>query len=121
MATVSVRKFAISVDPEEAVDFAEKLDFFEGIFKQLRFEPTGHYTFRYSDQECMIKAELQSSKDGYFLWMYVQAEDEHAYRLEEVAGAFGATVVERAKADGGTGRTTRPGESGTGRTVRPGE
>lgn len=97
MATASVRKFAISVDPEEVVDFAEKLDYFEEIFKDLGFEQNGTYAFRYNDQECMIKAELKPSADGYFLWMYVQAEDEHAYRLHEIAEAFEAHVVEQAK------------------------
>lgn len=95
MATVSVRKFAISVDPGEIVDFAEKLEYFEPVFKKLGFEKLGHYTYRYVDQECMIKAELQSSKDGYYLWAYVQAEDEHEYRLQEVADAFTANVVDR--------------------------
>ena len=35
MATTSVRKFALSVDPDEIVDFAEKLDYFAPIFKEL--------------------------------------------------------------------------------------
>jgi len=97
MATVSVRKFAISVDPNEIVDFAEKLEFFESRFRDLGFEKAGHYTFRYSDAECMIKAELQSSRDGYYLWAYVQAEDEHIFRLQELADAFDSRVVDRAK------------------------
>lgn len=97
MATVSVRKFAISVDADEVVDFAEKLDYFEGVFGGLGFAQTGHYTWRYSDAECMVKAELQPSKDGYFLWAYVQAEDSHEYRLREIAEAFGGVVVDRAR------------------------
>src|SRR4051812_44906597 len=97
MATVSVRKFAISVDGDEVVDFAEKLDYFEGVFKQLGFDQTGPYTWRYSDPECMIKTELQPSKDGYFLWAYVQAEDLHEYRLREIAEGFSATIVDRAR------------------------
>ena len=97
MATASVRRFAISIDPDEVVDFAEKLDFFNDTFAGLGFEKTGLYTFRYTDRECMIKGELQSSKDGYYLWMFVQAEDEHEYRLREVAEAFGACVVDRVK------------------------
>jgi hypothetical protein len=99
MSTVSVRKFAISVDPNEIVDFAEKLDYFDGIFTAIGFAKSGHYTYRYNDPECMIKAELQNSKDGYFLWMYVQAEDHHAYRLREIADAFSASVVERSKTE----------------------
>jgi hypothetical protein len=97
MATVSVRRFAISIDPDEIVDFAEKLDFFKVTLLGIGFEPTGLYTFRYTDHECMIKAELQSSKDGYYLWAFVQAMDEHEYRLKEVAEAFGASVVDRVK------------------------
>ncbi len=99
MPTVSVRKFAISVDPDEVVDFAEKLDYFEGVFTTIGFAQSGHYTYRYSDPECMIKAELQNSKDGYFLWMYVQAEDHHEYRLREIAEAFNASVVDRSKTE----------------------
>ena len=114
MATVSVRKFAISVDPDEVVDFAEKLDFFNSVFSDLGFEKTGHYTFRYSDAECMIKGELQNSRDGYYLWMYVQAEDEHEYRLKEIADAFEANVVDRAKLERGSERFER----GTGRIER---
>jgi hypothetical protein len=98
MTTASVRKFAISVDPDEIVDFAEKLDYFEDILKDLGFEQSGNYAFRYNDQECMIKAELLPSSDGYYLWMYVQAADEHAYRLQEIAAAFEANVVDRSKA-----------------------
>ena len=97
MTTVSVRKFAISVDADEVVDFAEKLDYFEGVFSELSFEQTGHYTWRYSDPECMVKAELLPSRDGYFLWAYVQAEDLHEYRLREIADAFNAVVVDRAR------------------------
>lgn len=97
MATASVRKFALSVDPDEIVDFAEKLDYFAPLFKELGFEPVGSYTFRYSDDECMMKAELQRSKDGYYLWIYVQAVDEHDYRVKEIAEAFGAYVVDGSK------------------------
>lgn len=97
MATVTVRKFAISPDPAEALDFTESVDYFVGIFTGLGFEQSGTYTFRYSDGECMMKGELTPSKDGYYLWMYVQALDEHAYRLGEVAAAFGAHVVDNAR------------------------
>ncbi|MBA3686188.1 MAG: hypothetical protein H0W72_13255 [Planctomycetes bacterium] len=124
MATVSVRKFAISVDPDEVVDFAEKLDWFAAIFKQLGFEQIGHYTFRYSDEECMVKAELQSSKDGYFLWAYVQAQDEHSYRLQETADAFGASIIDRSRIERGSERIEKPGtgsyaKSGTGSYTKP--
>lgn len=114
--TASVRKFALSVDPDEIVDFAEKLDYFMPIFAELGFEQVGTYTFRYTDSECMIKAELQSSKDGYFVYLYVQALDEHAYRLIEVAEAFGASVIDRSTIEHGSDRFSR----GTGRVERPG-
>ena len=141
MATTSVRKFALSVDPDEIVDFAEKLDYFAPIFKELGFEPVGSYTFRYSDDECMVKAELQSSKDGYFVYLYVQALDEHAFRLQEIADAFAAHVIDRSTIErggserferGGSERIERMGSErffrgserierpGTGRIERPG-
>ena len=94
MATVTVRKFAISPDPGEALDFTEGGDYFMNLFKELGFEQSGTYTYRYADSECMMKAELTPSKDGYFLWMYVQALDEHTFRLVEIADVFGAHVVE---------------------------
>lgn len=129
--TASVRKFALSVDPDEIVDFAEKLDYFQPVFKQLGFEQVGNYTFRYTDDECMIKAELQSSKEGYFVYLYVQALDEHAYRLNEVADAFTASVIDRSTIEHGsdrfsrgTGRADKGGSGGryepaTGRVERP--
>ena len=97
MGTLTVRKFGISLDPEELVDFAEKMEFFSGVFTDFGFEQAGTYTFRYSDDECMMKAELQRSKDGYYLWVYVQAVDEHEYRVREIADGFGAYVVDGAK------------------------
>jgi hypothetical protein len=125
MATASVRKFALSVDPDEIVDFAEKLDYFAPIFKDLGFEPVGTYTFRYSDDECMIKAELQSSKDGYFVYLYVQAFDEHSFRLQEIADAFAANVIDRSTIErGGSERIERGGSErfmrGSERIERPG-
>lgn len=131
MATASVRKFALSVDPDEIVDFAEKLDYFAPIFKELGFEPVGSYTFRYSDDECMIKAELQSSKDGYFVYLYVQALDEHSFRLQEIADAFAAHVIDRSTIERGSERIERGGSErieraserffrGTDRIERPG-
>ena len=93
MATIPVRKFAISVDPEEVVDFEEELSYFEETFRQLGFEQIGTYKFRFADRECTITGELRSSRDGYELWMLVQAPDAHEYRLSEVAEAFGGHVV----------------------------
>lgn len=97
MGTLTVRKFGISLDPKELVDFGEKIEFFQEAFGDLGFEQAGTYTFRYSDDECMMKAELQRSKDGYYLWIYVQAVDEHDYRVKEIADAFGAYVVDGSK------------------------
>ena len=77
MATIPVRKFAISVDPEEVVDFEEELSYFEEVFSEIGFEQVGTYKFRYADRECTITGELRSSRDGYELWMLVQAPDEH--------------------------------------------
>jgi hypothetical protein len=42
----------------------------------------------------MMKAELQRSKDGYYIWIYVQAVDEHDYRVREIAHAFSAYIVD---------------------------
>src|SRR5258708_33996471 len=97
MGTLTVRKFGISLDPQELVDFAEKIEYFSNIFSDIGFEQAGTYTFPYSDDECMMKAELQRSKGGYYLWIYVQAVDEHEYRVKEIADAFGASVVDGAK------------------------
>jgi hypothetical protein len=97
MATLAVHKFGISLDPKELIDFSENLDFFTEAFTDLGFEQSGTYTFRYSDDECMMKAELQRSPDGYYLWVYVQAVDEHAHRAKEVAETFGGFVVAGAK------------------------
>src|SRR5271170_3796079 len=93
MATLAVHKFGISLDPKELIDFSEDLEFFADAFHELGFEQSGTYTYRYSDDECMMKAELQRSPDGYYLWMYVQAIDEHQYRAKEIADSFGAFVV----------------------------
>jgi hypothetical protein len=97
MATATVRKFALSPDADEVVDFTEDLDYFAEHFKELGFEQVGTYTFRYSDDECMIKGELQRSKDGFYLWIYVQAANEHQFRIAEVAESFGASLVEGGK------------------------
>jgi hypothetical protein len=93
MASVTVRRFVISLDPQEIVDFNHPIDYFQDILNGLGFGKSGVYTFRYSDAECMIKIELKKSPDGYFLWSYVQALDEHQYRLREIAEAFQAHVL----------------------------
>ena len=96
MATTTVRKFAVSIDPDEAVDFAENVDWFLQRLSKLGFEQSGTYTFRYRDAECMMKIELKESQDGYFVYLYVQADDEHAFRATEVAKAFDAHIVDTA-------------------------
>ncbi len=45
----------------------------------------------------MMKAELSRSKDGYFVWIYVQAMDEHAWRASEVADNLGAHLVDNSR------------------------
>lgn len=93
MATTSVRKFNLSVDPEEVLDFSEPLSYFDGLFQNIGFEKVSNYTFRYNDQECMIKVDLKESSDGYFVTSYVQAEDEHHFRLEEIANEIGGYIL----------------------------
>jgi hypothetical protein len=44
----------------------------------------------------MMKVELTESQDGYFVYLYVQANDEHRFRAADVATAFDAHVVETA-------------------------
>ncbi len=94
MATATVRKFALSLDPQEIVDFTDDLEHFAGVFTELGFDRTGTYTWRFSDPECMLKGELARSKDGYYLFLYVQAQDEHQYRLLEIAEAFEANLLD---------------------------
>lgn len=96
MATTTVRKFAISIDPEEAVDFAEPVDWFGQRLKPLGFQQGSTYSYRYRDAECMMKVDLVDSQDGYFVYLYVQAPDEHRFRAEAVAHAFDAHVVDTA-------------------------
>lgn len=93
MQSSRVRKFAISVDPNEVVDYAEPLSFFEARFSALGFEKCGTYKFRYGDRECTINAELVRSTDGFEVWCAVQAPDEHEYRLAEVADEFAGYVI----------------------------
>lgn len=115
MATIPVRKFAISVDPEEVVDFEEDLAYFDEVFTSIGFEQIGTYKYRYSDRECTITGELRGSRDGFELWMLVQAPDAHEYRLSEVAEAFAAYVVSGSgtRQFGGTAKTGNY-NSGTG-------
>ena len=97
MATVTVRKFALSPTDGEVLDFTEEAGYFDSNFSDLGFAKSGTYTYRYQDGECMMKAELTRSKDGYFLWVYVQAMDEHAYRVREVADTLGAHIIDNSK------------------------
>ncbi len=92
--TSTVRKFAISIDPTEAVDFAEPVDWFGERLSPLGFKQSATYTYRYTDAECMMKIDLVDSQDGYFVYLYVQAPDEHKFRAEAVASAFDAHVVD---------------------------
>ena len=94
MATVTVRKFALSPTAGEVLDFTEEVDYFDGTFGDLRFAKVGTYTYRYQDDECMMKAELARSKDGYYVWLYVQAMDEHAWRAHEIADTLSAHLVD---------------------------
>ena len=94
MATVTVRKFALSPTAGEVLDFTEEVDYFDDTFGDLGFTKVGTYTYRYQDEECMMKAELVRSKDGYFVWLYVQAMDEHAWRAHEIADTLSAHLVD---------------------------
>ena len=35
MGTLTVRKFGVSLDPQELVDFAEKMEYFQATFEEL--------------------------------------------------------------------------------------
>ena len=94
MATVSVRKFMLSIDPEELVDFAMPLDDIGATLSRLGFTSVGTYVWRYSDPECVIKAELTRSPDGFFLSAFVQAMSHHDYRIKELAEAFSAHLID---------------------------
>ena len=93
MSTQPVRKFAVSIDPEEIIDFEEPLSYFEETFGILGFEQVSSYKFRYKDRECTINAELQSSRDGFELWVIVAAQDEHEFRISDVADMFGGYLI----------------------------
>jgi hypothetical protein len=96
MGTVTVRKFALSPTAGEVLDFTEEAEYFDETLTELGFAKSGTYTYRYQDDECMMKTELSRSKDGFFVWVYVQAMDEHAWRAREVADNLGAHLVENA-------------------------
>lgn len=90
----TVRKFVISIDPTEAIDFQEPLGWFTNRLVPLGFKQGQTYGYRYFDAECLMKVELVDSQDGYFVYLYVQAADEHAFRAASVAEAFDAHAVE---------------------------
>ena len=94
MSTSSVRKFTISVDPDEELDFAEPLEYFQESLGNIGFEKVGTYVFRYNDQECMLKIQLSESSDGFYVHAYVQAPDEHLFRLEEVSEALAGYIID---------------------------
>ncbi|MFW5882187.1 MAG: hypothetical protein ACOC26_04500 [Halochromatium sp.] len=93
MPTQPVRKFAISVDPDEVVDFEEDLPYFAQKFEELGFERVTPYKFRYLDRECTLTADLKSTIDGFELWILVQAPDMHEYRLAQISETFCASIV----------------------------
>ncbi|MCS6970790.1 MAG: hypothetical protein RMM29_00105 [Planctomycetota bacterium] len=90
----TVRKFAISIDPEEPIDFPQPVEWFAARLAPLGFEQVSTYTFRYTDSECVMKLELSESSDGYFAHLYVQAPDEHRYRGLEVAQVLEAHIID---------------------------
>jgi hypothetical protein len=94
MATTTVRRFMISLDPDEAVDVTASVDEIGRTLADLGFEQVGAYTFRFSDPECLLKIELARSSDGFFVNAIVQAADEHEYRLAQVAEAFSAHIID---------------------------
>ena len=103
LTSSSIRKFAISVDPDEVVDFVQSISFFEEAFHGLGFEKIGTYKFRYKDEESTLTATLESGPDGYEVWMTVQAPNEHEYRIIEVAEALEGYIL----ASNATGTHTR--------------
>lgn len=91
--TSRVRKFALSVDPDELVDFEEPLSYYDKVFASLGMEQVNPYRWRLKDQECTITADIQQSADGYEVWLTVQAIDAHSHRLKEIADAFDAYLL----------------------------
>ena len=100
MATVSVRKFVLSLDQVELVDFAMPLDEIGRTLAGLGFEAAGTYAFRFSDPECVVKVDLTRSPDGFYVTAYVQALDGHEYRVRELAEAFGAHLLDGSRRPG---------------------
>jgi ATP-dependent Zn protease len=109
MPAERVRKFAISVDPDEVVDFAESLSWFDEMFARMGLEKIGTYRFRYKDEECTISIDLNQGTDGYEVWATVQAEDDHEFRLQELVDEMDGYLV-----IGFTGRFSAPHTRGTG-------
>jgi len=113
MPTAGVRKFAISVDPDEVVDFVQSIAYFEDLFASLGFEKAGTYRFRYKDEESTLTLTLESATDGYEVWATVQAADEHEYRIREIAEALDGHVLANASTGSytntGTGTIRRDG------------
>lgn len=91
--SANIRKFAISADPAEVVDFTEPLHWFDEVFATLGFEKMSTYRFRYRDEECSLSATLEPGGDGHEVWMVVQAPDEHAFRIEAVAQALTGHII----------------------------
>lgn len=91
--TGRVRKFAISIDPEEVVEFEEPLSYYDRIFSSLGFEQVSTYRWRIKDQECTITADLNATGDGYEVWITVQAPDAHEHRVQEVTDEFDAFLL----------------------------
>jgi hypothetical protein len=91
--TGRVRKFAVSIDPDEVVDFEEPLSYFEETLTNIGLDQVSTYRFRFKDEECTITADLEQSTDGYEVWLTVQATDLHEYRVQDIVEAFDAYLV----------------------------
>lgn len=90
---VRVRKFAVSLDPDEIVDFEEPLSYFESVFSDLQLEQVSTYRWRIKDQECTITADVQQTSDGYEVWLTVQATDAHEHRVAEIVDEMDAFLI----------------------------
>jgi len=93
MATTKVRKFGVSPTEGEVLDFTEEIGYFDETFGGMGFEKAGTYTWRYRDEECVLKIDLTRSKDGFHCWLTVQAMDEHEHRALEIASTLHAHLV----------------------------
>lgn len=91
--TSRVNKFALSIDPDELVDFEEPLSYYEKVLRGVGMEQVNPYRWRLKDQECTITADIEQSTDGYIVWLTVQAVDAHAHRVAEIANAFDAYLL----------------------------